>query len=423
LPTEWSEELYENKKFEELNKCLSQLGQDLCLGLNIQEVFNRKQDQEDQREDLQDLIKKLNHLSYQQQDQYKSIDKLIHQRFESVRSHLEQHLLNKQDSNQVQDHYKFLRIPHKDLQIAEKPIGSGGFADVYKGMWLTHHDQVAVKVLRLRHLSDDSQSEIRADFHREVSTMYQIRYEHVVTVLGACIEPNFYAIIVEYMSLGSLYDVLHGQTDNDQVITLSWSDRYSLTWQMAKSINYLHNLNPCIIHRDIKSMNFLMKQHGTDQHRFLLKVCDFGLAEIRRESLAQSIQTVGSLAWKAPELFISHENHSKQSDIYSLGMTMWELATAKKPWDKYVDETVIVTLVKIEERPDISDDIPKEYKQTIEDAWNQNPYKRPTGFDLMERMCKQMSRLKEKDEIPTMAVDLHCPETRTRECSLTKDTK
>jgi serine/threonine-protein kinase CTR1 len=135
------------------------------------------------------------------------------------------------------------------------------------------------------------------------------------------------------MPLGLLYDVLHGKNES---ITLSWSDRYSSAWQMAKSINYLHNLKPYIIHRDMKSMSFLMKRNGSEQHQFLLKVCDFDLAEIRRENLLQSLSShiVGSSAWKAPELLTSHQKHTKQTDIYSLGITMWELATGKKPWDE-----------------------------------------------------------------------------------------
>jgi serine/threonine protein kinase len=160
-------------------------------------------------------------------------------------------------------------------------------------------------------------------------------------------------------------------------------------------------------------MNFLLKQNGSYQHRFLLKVCDFGLAEIRRESLLQSTlyKTVGSLAWKSPELLISHGKHTKQSDVFSLGMTMWELATGEKPWDQCIDETVIATLVKIEERPKIPADIPEEYKQAIEDSWNQNPEKRPSCFDLMEQMCKQMRKINRKDELITLAVDLHGQQT------------
>ncbi|CAF2476442.1 unnamed protein product [Rotaria sp. Silwood2] len=407
---------YENdcEKFEELNKRLSELGQDLCLGLNIQELFNQKQDREDQKQDLEELNKISQKLLQQNQEQYKQIDKIINQRFESLRYYIEEKLLNQLDLNQEKTYFneknEFLNIPLKDLLINEKPIGNGGFSNVYKGIWLTHHDQVAIKVLHINNLLNNSKSQIQIDFYQEISTMYKIRYEHIVTILGACIQPNFYAIIMEYMSLGSLYDVLHKKTQN---IILSWLDRYSLTWQMAKSINYLHNLNPSIIHRDIKSMNFLMKLNGCEKHRFLLKVCDFGLAEIRHESLLKSInnsisfQIVGSLAWKAPELFLSHEKHTKQTDIYGLGITMWELATGLKPWNEYLDEIIIESLVKNEKRPIIPLNIPEEYKQVIEDAWNQDPSKRPTCFDLMERMRKQMKNITKIDELTTTSVNLH----------------
>ncbi|CAF0979242.1 unnamed protein product [Rotaria sp. Silwood1] len=192
--------------------------------------------------------------------------------------------------------------------------------------------------------------------------MYKIRYEHVVIVFGACIEPIFNAIIMEYMSLGSLYDVLHKQNDN---ITLTWLDRYSLSWQMAKSINYLHNLNP---------------------------------------------------SWKTPELLISHQEHTKKTDIYNLGITMWELATGLKPWNEYVDETVIEVLIKIEERSKIPLDIPEEYKQAIEDSWNQDPSKRPSCFNLMEQMLKQMKNMKQIDELTTTAIDLHHQQKKTNLC-------
>ncbi|CAF1201011.1 unnamed protein product [Rotaria sp. Silwood1] len=205
--------------------------------------------------------------------------------------------------------------------------------------------------------------------------MYKIRYKHVVIVFGACIESIFNAIIMEYMLLGSLYDVLHKQNDN---ITLTWLDRYSLSWQMAK---YLHNLNPCIIHRDIKSMNFLMKLNGCQQHRFLLKVCDFGLADIRHESLLKSI------------------NNSISSQK-----------------NEYVDEIVIEALIKIEERPKIPLDIPEEYKQAIEDSWNQDPSKRPSCFNLMEQMFKQMKNMKQIVELTTTAIDLYHQQKKTNLC-------
>jgi hypothetical protein len=406
-PNDWYEEIYEyrksEEKFRELNKRLSELGQDLSLGLNIQQLFDRKQDQEDQREDIRELQKKIDEISQKmlekQREQYQFIDKALDKRFQSFRIYFLQNLSLQPDPH----HQQFLHIPYKDLALEDQPMGHGGFADVYKGVWLTHHDEVAIKKLRLNYLYD-----IENDFYREVSTMYRIRYENVLSVLGACVEPNFYAIIVEYMPLGSLADILYKK--RSERIQFDWFDRYSIAWQMAKSINYLHNLNPPILHRDIKSMNFLLKYNGPLNHKYLVKVCDFGLAEIRREITTQSasfpsFQIVGSFYWKAPELLTANSRHTKQSDVYSLGMVFWELGTERKPWDEYDDETIIAIQLKTGGRPTIPSDIPERYKQLIEDAWVQDSQKRPTCFQLMERIHKELNSttiVNEKE-----AIDLH----------------
>jgi hypothetical protein len=415
-PDRWYEEIYDYKKseekFRELNKRLSELAQDLSLGLNIQQLFDRKQDQDDQREDIKELHQKIDEISQKmlekQCEQYKLIDKMLDKRFQSFRLCFIQNLSLEQDPK----HQQFLHIPYKDLSIEDQPLGRGGFADVYKGIWLTHHDQIAIKKLRLNYVSD-----IQDDFYREISTMHRIRYENVLSVLGACVEPNFYAIIVEYMPLGSLADILYKK--GSERIHFNWFDRYSIAWQMAKSINYLHNLNPSILHRDIKSMNFLLKYNGPSDHKYLVKVCDFGLAEIRREIISQStafpsFQIVGSFYWKAPELLTPHSRHTKQSEVYSLGMVFWELGTERKPWDEYQDETIILIQVKIGERPTIPSNIPQPYKQLIEDAWNHDPQKRPTCFELMERIYKELNStnqiMNEKD-----VIDLHPQKTKSEQ--------
>ncbi|CAF1393330.1 unnamed protein product, partial [Rotaria sordida] len=348
-----------------LDKLLQCIDDYLCLGLNIQELFDRKHDQEDRQKDLKDLNNKLDEISQKmlekQCEQYKLIDKMIDKRFQSFRFFLTQNLLLQQNSNQLQEllakQQQFLHIPYKDFYIQDKLISSGGFADVYKAQWLTHHDQVAMKIIRINHVSN-----IEKDFYREVSTMYRLRYENILNVFGACVEPNLYAIIVEYMPLGSLYDILHKKSEQ---ISFDWFDRYSVAWQMSKSINYLHNLYPAIIHRDIKSMNFLLKQNGSSNQKYLVKV--------------------------SPELFIPYSRHSKQTDIYSLGIVFWELATARKPWDEYEDEKITIAQIKTGERPTIPSDIPESYKQIIQEAWNHDSQKRPTCFQLMERIYKEMN--------------------------------
>ncbi|CAF4390708.1 unnamed protein product, partial [Rotaria sordida] len=101
---------------------------------------------------------------------------------------------------------------------------------------------------------------------------------------------------------------------------------------------------------------------------------------------------IGSFYWSAPELFIPYSRHSKQTDIYSLGIVFWELATARKPWDEYEDEKIIIAQIKTGERRTIPSDIPESYKQIIQEAWNHDPQKRPTCFQLMERIYEEMNQ-------------------------------
>ena len=197
-----------------------------------------------------------------------------------------------------------------------KCIGQGGFANVYRGRWLSQDHEVAIKVIRIQYLDE----RVKGDFIKEISMMHQIRYDHILNIYGACIEPGKYALVVDYMSLGSLFDVL-----KDKKLQLEWADRCSIAIQMIKGINYLHQRPKPIIHRDIKSLNILMTESDKN---FLVKVADFGLAKIRHETSRQSSydSSVGTLPWKAPEL-LKMGKHTEASDVYALGVVLWELAT------------------------------------------------------------------------------------------------
>jgi serine/threonine protein kinase len=206
--------------------------------------------------------------------------------------------------------------------VTEELIGQGGFANVYRGTWLSQRHRVAIKTIRITYLTDN----VKQTFLDEIAAIYKIRYDYVLGVFGACIEPNYHALIVEYMSLGSLYNVLH-----EKKRVFSWADRWSIALQMTKGVNYLHTMS--IIHRDIKSLNFLMDNAVGG---YLVKISDFGLAKIRQETSRQTTEGVGqqviggTLQWKAPEL-LKFGKPSNASDVYSLGVVFWELATGCVP--------------------------------------------------------------------------------------------
>ncbi|CAF3970321.1 unnamed protein product [Rotaria sp. Silwood1] len=200
------------------------------------------------------------------------------------------------------------------------------------------------------------------------------------------------------MSLGSLYDVLKWQT-----LQFTWSDRLSIASQMTKGINYLHKLPKPIIHRDIKSLNILLTENGRG---FVAKIADFGLAKIRHETSRQSSHNpvLGTLPWKAPEL-LKMEKHTEASDVYALGVVLWELGTGCEPYEE-ADDSTISAFVLRGDRLNIPANIPSSFAELISGAWAHEPQKRSTCQQLLSLM-KDMSF--ELDVIETPKVRNHIP--------------
>ncbi|CAF4634970.1 unnamed protein product [Rotaria sp. Silwood1] len=222
-----------------------------------------------------------------------------------------------------------LEISDQDLKL-EDEIGRGAFGTVYRAQWLSRHHTVAVKKLHLAQLDVQAKNE----FYKELLIMHSLRYPHIVTFIGACMENGKYALVMEYMSLGSLYKILH--RDN---LPLDWSDRLSIALQTAKSINYLHKLQPSILHRDIKSLNFLLEK---SHEGYFVKVCDFGLAQTRSETTKKTQLTdvlFCTFQWTAPEVLVL-KAYTDKSDIYSLGVVYWELSTNEIPYAGHQNDVI-----------------------------------------------------------------------------------
>ncbi|CAM4979776.1 unnamed protein product [Rotaria socialis] len=369
------------EQFQELNLQLSQCANDLNLGINLNQLFDVRIDENDQETDLNtieskidDIAQLMEQMKEEQYNHYKGIQENIKQRLNSLKYNLQQDIIKIKDPVKAkeiaEEEHAFLHIPFHDL-IQEKRIGQGGFADVYRGRWLSRDHEVAIKVIRIQFLDD----RIKGDLVNEISMMHQIHYDHILNIFGACMEPNNYALIVEYMSLGSLYDILRQKR-----FQLTWSDRCSIANQMTKGINYLHKLPRPILHRDIKSLNILMTEHGKG---FLVKVADFGLAKIRHETSRQSSRgpSVGTLPWKAPEL-LKMGRHTEASDVYALGVVFWELCTECEPYEE-ADDSTISAFVMRGDRLDIPTNIPKRFADLISSAWAHEPQKRPNCQQLL----------------------------------------
>ncbi|CAL5340442.1 unnamed protein product [Camellia sinensis] len=187
-------------------------------------------------------------------------------------------------------------IDRRLLKIGER-IASGSCGDLYRGVYLGQ--DVAIKVLRSEHLNDALEDE----FAQEVAVLREVQHRNVVRFVGACTKAPHLCIVTEYMPGGSLYEYIH---KNHIVLNLPQLLQFAI--DVCSGMEYLHQNN--IIHRDLKTANLLMDNDK------VVKVVDFGIARFQNQ---------GGV--------INHQPYDQKADIFSFAIVLWELVTAKVPYD------------------------------------------------------------------------------------------
>jgi len=189
----------------------------------------------------------------------------------------------------------------------------------------------------------------RLKFMKELEMNYRLHHAACVAMYGACIDDDGLLLLMEWMEGGSLYSAL----DNHSVKPLLPRVRVSMARGIADGLQYLHANG--IIHRDIKSHNVLLTSDGR------AKLCDFGLATLctltATAASSSSGRALGTFAWAAPEVMIDGAAHNAASDMYSLGIVLWELLTCDVPFDG-LDYSQIMARLRNHQRPDVPHPLP-----------------------------------------------------------------
>ncbi|RVX11812.1 Serine/threonine-protein kinase CTR1 [Vitis vinifera] len=211
--------------------------------------------------------------------------------------------------------------------------------------------------------------------------------------------PNL-SIVTEYLSRGSLYRLLHKPGAREM---LDERRRLSMAYDVAKGMNYLHKRNPPIVHRDLKSPNLLVdKKYTVKVRKFVLsyvgnlhefglisvvsiQVCDFGLSRFKANTFLSSKSAAGTPEWMAPEV-LRDEASNEKSDIYSFGIILWELATLQQPWSNLNPAQVVAAVGFKGKRLEIPRDLNPQVASIIEACWANEPWKRPSFFNIMESL-------------------------------------
>ncbi|XP_057419666.1 L-type lectin-domain containing receptor kinase IX.1-like [Lotus japonicus] len=210
------------------------------------------------------------------------------------------------------------RFPYNKLVSATnkfiEKLGQGGFGGVYKGYLKDLNSYVAIK-----RISKDSRQGVQ-EYATEVKVISQLRHRNLVQLIGWCHRKNDFLLIYEFMPNGSLDSHLYGSKS-----FLSWKVRYNIALGLASALLYLQEeWEQCVIHRDIKPSNIMLDSC------FNAKLGDFGLARlVDHEKGSQTTCVAGTRGYIAPEYFTSGKA-TKESDIYSFGVVLLEIASGRK---------------------------------------------------------------------------------------------
>ncbi|XAR48487.1 Non-specific serine/threonine protein kinase [Bertholletia excelsa] len=267
----------------------------------------------------------------------------------------------------------WLEISWDELHIKEC-IGAGSFGTVHRAEW--NGSDVAVKVLKVQ----DFRNEQLKEFLREVAIMKRVRHPNVVLFMGAVTQRPHFSIVTEYLPRGSLYRLIH-RPDSGEVI--DQRRRLRMALDVAKGVNYLHCLNPPVLHWDLKSPNLLVDKNWT------VKVCDFGLSRFRESTFIPSKSVAGTPEWMAPE-FLRGEPSDEKSDVYSFGVILWELITLQQPWSELSPAQVVGAVAFQNRRLAVPHNTSPILASLLESCWADDPADRPPFGSIVETLKKML---------------------------------
>lgn len=251
-------------------------------------------------------------------------------------------------------------------------LGEGGFGVVYKAQNMRLNRSQAIKVLRGKYANDPK---FRERFEREAQTLASLDHPNILPVHDFDIEGNTAYLVMPFIGGGTLQDIL------DKRGKLSLEETAIYLKQMCAALDYAHTQKN-IAHLDFKPLNLLVHEDG----RLLLS--DFGLAHLMKDGKAQGGTSLflGSLAYKAPEQFRGEP--TKRSDIYALGVTLYQMLSGKFPFEGTQEEIVIQHIMPQYRPPSLVEsqsDLPKGLDAIIEKAMAKKPEERfATAGELLK---------------------------------------
>lgn len=251
-----------------------------------------------------------------------------------------------------------------------KKLGSGGFGEVYQGMW-NGATPVAVKFV-CPHVSKEEHVKT---LYKEISVLKECRNNNIVQFYGACLVDNDVMLVTEYMPLGDLFHALQGPRGPQY----RWRCRGKyIALDIIRGLVYLHSRK--IVHCDMKSPNILLGSGGN------AKIGDMGMSRVLAKASVTKSQSVGTWSWAAPELLLN-SRINEQVDVYSFGIILWEVVTGAVP-----------------QRGCMRDfKVPEECSQALADLYERciesDPAMRPSAKDVARELIRVIKLEREEEKL------------------------
>lgn len=243
---------------------------------------------------------------------------------------------------------------------------------MYQAFDEDHGQLFAVKEINFNKMNKNGLESKISSFEQEIKILSMFSHKNIVKYYGTKRTESYLHILLEYCPGGSIAKLL------DQYVTFPEDVIRSYTLQILEGLEYIHYHN--LIHTDIKGANILVDENGN------CKLSDFGGTTIIRpdkDSNTNCLDFKGTANWIAPEI-IKQQEHSRYSDIWSLGCTIIEMCTGEPPWSEYKNHLAAVYQILVTENPPkLPENVSKNLRSFLERCFMMNPTERANVVELL----------------------------------------
>ncbi|KAF0467211.1 kinase-like protein [Gigaspora margarita] len=275
-----------------------------------------------------------------------------------------------------------------------KPIGQGAFGIVYKAKWKDYGLTIALKQLNIISMEEKTIQR----FAKELKNLRKVcEHPNIIKFYGVTRDRGFYNMVLQLANNGDLREYLKINFSK-----LEWTDKLRMAREISDGLEFLHKND--IIHRDLHSKNILV-------HEGKLMIADFGFSK-DETSKTSNASVHGMQAYIDPQCFKSESyRRSKKSDIYSLGVILWEISSGRPPFQSLAKIPYGIIFHVSEGGREIPiEDTPSSYIQLYKRCWNYDPNQRPE----LEEISRKLMDLSENENFGTSKFDEFISDTTSK---------